>query len=433
MSNKNLNKKIFYIRVIFSSIILLAAILGITGLFYPIKVFDIQLFSLIQRNILDFTFVSLVALILALVFTFIFGRLYCSCICPLGILQEAFGIICRKLFKRNGSKRSGLALKYFIAVASFAVFFGGTSIIFRFLDPYAAFGSGFTLASWGLIVAAAIAAAVFFKDRIFCVDICPVGTVLGLISKISLNKIYIDASECVSCKKCEKLCPSECIDANGKTVDNEACVKCLKCLSSCPKGALHFGIKREGSISFSPDRRKIITAVAAGFIGLLSGGGVLLLKNAIKRKSSEVILPPGAGNEEDFFNRCLNCNLCVQHCPEKIIKKADGQYGAVSLDYSKNFCRYDCRACSQVCPSGALKRLSLDEKRRLRIGVAVILSDKCVNCGACVSACPCGAITIADGKTVVIDASKCIGCGACGLACPVKSITIYPVKEQKFI
>lgn len=125
--------------------------------------------------------------------------------------------------------------------------------------------------------------------------------------------------------------------------------------------------------------------------------------------------------------------LCVQNCPIKILKKANGDYPAVHLDYSDSFCDYDCNKCSQVCPSGAIKRLSLAQKQKTQIGLANIDEQICVKCGLCVMKCPRQAISKADGSFPVVDASQCIGCGACANGCPVKAITIQPVAKQKIL
>lgn len=125
--------------------------------------------------------------------------------------------------------------------------------------------------------------------------------------------------------------------------------------------------------------------------------------------------------------------LCIQNCPIKILKKANGDYPAVHLDYSDSFCDYDCNKCSQVCPSGAIKCLSLAQKQKTQIGLASIDEQICVKCGLCVMKCPRQAISKADGAFPVVDASQCIGCGACANGCPVKAITIQPVAKQKIL
>lgn len=231
---------------------------------------------------------------------------------------------------------------------------------------------------------------------------------------------------------CEKNCPSGCINSKEKTVDNETCVKCLKCLQVCPKGGMSLGKTPTSEVKFSPKRRQIIIgATALAVFGAMVKTG-LVLKDKIVEKLKDIILPPGAVSKERFANKCYNCNLCVENCPNKILVKADENFPVVHIDYEKGFCKFDCTKCGEVCPTGAIKRLKLEEKQKTRIAMAMILDEKCTKCGLCKEACPTGAIMKIDGKTI-LNAQKCIGCGACKNACRSQAIEIFPIKEQKNI
>ena len=156
-----------------------------------------------------------------------------------------------------------------------------------------------------------------------------------------------------------------------------------------------------------------------------------ILKDRLVEKLKDVILPAGAGDKERFFNKWLNCNLCVENCPQKILVKSDNEYGAVHIDYSKGSCDYNCHKCSEVCPSGAIKKISLEEKQKTRIAMAMINGDKCAKCGQCYEVCPVHAIIKTDDNTPLLNASKCIGCGNCKKACHFGAIEIFAIKEQK--
>ena len=423
-------KNIYKIRLGAALFIFVMAILGILGVFYPVKIFDLQLVPVFQRVIIDFSIIGLVILIFLAGLTLIFGRIYCSLICPLGILQEIAGIIKGKIKKNNCPPGKNFPLKYFIAAAVWGIFAGGSAVAIRYIDPYSLFSSAFSGVAAGICLILVILAAVTWKNRIFCTNFCPAGTVLGLLAKISFNKIYM-SQDCVSCGLCEKNCPAGAINAKEKAVDNEICLKCLKCVSICPKGAMKYGRKPASKAKFSPNRRKIIIAASAlAIFGAMIKAGIEL-KDKIAEKIKDVILPPGAENKERFINSCLNCNLCVENCPNKIIQKADNEFGAVHLDYSKNPCKFDCKKCSEVCPSGAIRRISLDEKQKTRIAMAMISEEKCTKCGLCAQACPTHAIIKSEGKTPVLNAQKCIGCGACKHACNFGAIEIFPIREQR--
>lgn len=419
-------KNVLYrIRVIFAVCTAILATAAFAGLVYPVKILDLQLGALIQRVFIDFSITALILILLISLITIFFGRLYCSALCPLGLLQEFAG-----LFKKKAAVRQkSLFIKYIIAAIVFGALAGGTAYILRLAEPYTYFGSAFSLSLIGLTAVAAIILLVFFKDRFFCTNLCPVGTVLGLMSKFSVNKIYIEKESCVLCGSCGKICPSGCINYKEKSILNETCIKCLKCLNVCPKNSIKYGINKEKTTEFSASRRKLVLSAATLAVFAAAAKAGSAIKKTVSDRFSDVILPPGALNEMRFANKCLNCNLCVKVCPSNIIKKADGNYGAVSIDYSKGFCDYTCNKCSAACPAGALKKLSLEEKQKLRIAMIAPPFENFKELKACTDACPTNALTIKNGKPAFI-AMKCIGCGACA-ALSGGHIKIYGTMEQK--
>lgn len=417
-------KNAYKIRLIVAILIFILALIAFFGI-YPIKLMSVQFTPLLQKTIVDFTLFSCIALCLIVILTLIFGRFYCSTICPLGIFQE----LCALILNKKNAPVKNLPVKYFISFLTIGALIGGSTLLIRYIDPYTIFGSAESSALFGTIAVILLAILVFFKNRYFCTNICPVGAILGLISKLSINKIYIDDT-CVSCKMCEKICPSGCINIDNKIVDNETCVKCLKCLGTCKKNALKFGVKPS---KFSLKRRELILASTC----LILFGGAIKAGAEISKKfiakMQDVILPAGAISANRMANKCLNCNLCINICPNKILAKENKETPFVHIDYTKGekFCKFDCIECSSVCPAGAIKKIKLEEKQNTRIAMASI-SDNCTNCGICVESCPKGAIIKSNDK-VIINGIKCIGCNKCATVCPNGAIRTYAVKEQKTI
>lgn len=422
----------FIIRLSIALIIFILAIIAMAGLFYPVHIFDIQLTPVLQRVICDFSIIALVLFISVAVITLLFGRIYCSLICPMGIFQE---IICLIKNKNNNETGKSYPFKYFIAALTMGLLIGGSALFIRYIDPYTLFGSAATLSLTGIIAIIIIGVLTVFKNRLFCTDICPVGCILGLLAKVSLFKIYIEKDKCMSCSLCERSCPAGCIDSKEQTVRNETCIKCFKCLGKCYKNAIKYGIKPKEETKFNIKRRELIISASAliVFAGAIKYG--LAEAGKAVKKFKDIILPPGAFNPQRMFNKCLNCNLCIEACPNKILTKVNDNFGAVHINYEQGekYCKYDCNECSKVCPSGAIKRIPLEEKQHTRIAMAVINQDKCTGCGICNIECPAKAIYRDENGKSIINASKCIGCGACKKSCNFSSIEIFAIKEQKVI
>lgn len=259
-----------YLRAGAAVIIGILSVSAFAGLFYPLKIFDFQLTALLQRVLVDFSLFAVILAAALVLFTFLFGRIYCSILCPLGLYQEFLML----LFRRRTGFRPNRPYKYFLAALVFGALIGGTAVLVRLIDPYTLFGSAAGGAWLGLSISALLAVLVWFRGRLFCSNICPVGAVLGIISKHAVNKIYIEKSQCVSCGLCASHCPTGSIDIKNKTVDNETCIKCFNCLSRCPKNSLHYGTAPIPAAPFSPTRRKLLTggAVAAIFVLALKSG-----------------------------------------------------------------------------------------------------------------------------------------------------------------
>lgn len=420
-------KKLRILRIILATIIGLLTILCFAGLFYPIHIMDIQLGALIQKNWLKLTLASAALLICLIALTFFMGRIYCSTLCPLGLLQELLMLV----FRRPLSPKRSRCWKYMIAAVAFGTLFGGSALIFRQLDPYSIFGSVIGANILGIATLLIIVALVWLWGHVFCANICPIGALLGLISKHALFQVQIDKDKCVSCGACSRKCPTGSILFKDKTVDNETCIKCFNCLNTCPQKALSYHPhKTKKEVKFSPQRRQLLIGGSALALFVLAAKSGIKFGEKTLQSIKAAILPAGAKNLDHFANTCLNCNLCVQNCPHQVIKPANKEYPFVHLDYSENFCSYKCHKCSDICPSGALQKMTLELKRKTQIGIAQINPDQCVKCGLCIMKCPREALT-REGHTVPqVLTDKCIGCGLCQNTCPVKAITIKGLSTQ---
>ncbi|MCM1322647.1 MAG: 4Fe-4S dicluster domain-containing protein [Acetobacter sp.] len=426
MNNKSIQKLRFLIAFL-AAIIYIA---GFLGFFYPIKLFDINIAPLIQRILTDFTLFTGFLLLFVFAITLIFGRIYCSTLCPLGLFQE----LCLILFHRKKlPQHKNRSLKYFITAITFGTLFSGTAAIIRLIDPYTIFGSTLSGVAFGIAVTIFIAILTGIQGRWFCTNLCPVGTLLGLISRKAYNKIYIQSDVCVACGLCAQKCPSGCIDFKNKTVNNELCIKCFKCLTLCHNHGLNYGHPTKKKTLFSPSRRRFLIGSAALLTLAAAYKTGIKISSNIAAKVKTILLPPGAVSAKHFANKCLNCNLCVENCPMKIIKKKDDSFPTVHIDFGKNYCSYNCNKCSNICPSGAISRLSLKEKRKTQIGIANFNPDICIQCGLCVRECPRSAISKQQGDFPIINTDICIGCGACQAVCPVSAIKVTPTETQKIL
>lgn len=429
------NKKPYIIRLVLAVICFSIAIfVFLTNIKPAAIIMSFNLGPALSKLFVDFSIITLIIVVFNLAAAFVFGRFYCSVFCPFGILQDFIGWIFRR---KTGKTKNFPYIRYTIFAFCFAAMITGTTAVLRFFDPYSNFGNiitGFAdikhLTAYVWLPLLVITALVLWKNRIFCTTICPVGTLLGIFSKYGYNKLYISKDICKGCGQCEKECPAGAIDSKQKTLDNERCTRCLRCVAKCPgKGILFGHIKEE--VKFEPSRRSFITAgiAAAAAIAVLAKGKDIA-KNIVENLKKRPICPPGAGSVDEFTQKCTNCGLCVEHCKGKVLKKPDAEYETVHIDFSKGKCEFDCKNCSDVCPTGAIKKLSLKEKQNCRIGLVKMDKETCSKCGLCAHICPKGAIEARPGQVPVYLPQKCIGCGACMQICPTHSIEIVSINKQ---
>lgn len=413
------------------------------------------------------------AIAFVLLLTLVFGRIYCSVICPMGVFQDLV-IRVHKLLSPKGRKpkrhfvKEPRIVRYGVLALVIVTALTFSQLLLTILAPYSAYGRmvrsivglsrGESLAPALLITAAAtlvvICVCAWIWGRGWCNTVCPVGSVLGLVSRFSLFKVSIDQSQCVSCRKCEKGCKSSCIDIDTHTIDHSRCVDCFDCLDSCPKGGIkfRFSLPRKAKTvpvteSVDKGRRAFMatTALVGGSLALGAqnkrlDGGLADVIDKTSPERSERLVPFGAESVKDFYDRCTACQLCVSNCPNGVLRPSTdiGHFLQPQMGYEKGWCRPECTTCSQVCPAGAIRPLKAEEKLTHKIGTAKVNLSLCLTakdeagCGNCSRHCPVGAVRMVktDGyhrSIPVVAEAQCIGCGACEYLCPARPISAITV------
>lgn len=427
-------------------------------------------------------------LVLMILLTLIFGRIYCSFLCPLGALQDIFIALSGKISRRkkHSFQKPQNLLRYSVLVIVVMTALTGSMVLVNLLDPYSITGRTliqfavpfftgiyntassfmkhfniyfFSRDAMPLLFAALLLNAGFFLmilflsfgyGRLYCNTLCPVGTLLGLISRVSFFRFEIDKTECSGCAACAMVCKAGCIDTENNSIDNSRCVSCFNCLDACPQSVIRYRLPvKSHKPSWSPSRRSVLigSLAAAGSALLVLNSGLRHLLRTAQVSGVTPVTPPGSVSLSHFTQACSACHLCVSACPTKVITPSLLAYGAAGLmqpkmNYPKSFCDYECNLCGRICPTGAILPLSPEEKKMTQIGTVDLLKERCVvyvdhtNCGACVEVCPTQTITFLNKENIlypVVDNRYCIGCGACSKACPTapKSIIVRPNSVHK--
>ena len=549
--------------------------------------------------------VNVGVLLFLVVLTLLFGRIYCSVICPLGVMQDAIAWCRRKrnkyIFSLPHSK-----VRHGFLLATAALMLAGMGWLAGLLLPYSTYGrivgtlvaplyrmGNNVLASvaahydsyafyevdvWlksvsALVVSVAvwalIAVLAWRFGRLWCNTVCPVGTLLGFLSRHAVYRPAINQRRCNSCGLCERNCKSQCINSRTHEIDLSRCVMCGNCMEACRKGALTLTSspaasaeqpapvpapkavadkprsnakpakktkaaekeaestsnaergRRKPATKTAPEkaakptadkpakpiaekaarsaevktagpaaegssqpadvagqeaegekkdrrRRSRRTAIATTAM-LLTGGTLVRAQKKAEPKTTDggfaditpkekpsrqrPVLPPGAFSARHLQAQCTACQLCITSCPNDVLRPSTSLSSLLQpeVSYERGYCRPECNRCSQVCPTGAIQPITVEQRTAVQVGRAVWVKERCIAsaegkpCGSCARHCPAGAIQLVpasdkyrrgdhgrwydaeghevDGRTVpmipVVDEEKCIGCGACENLCPV--------------
>ena len=393
--------------------------------------------------------------------TLLFGRIYCSIICPLGVMQDIiarFGSRGRKRKYRYSYSPAKNWLRYGVLALFIAALVAGIGSFVALIAPYSAYGRIAQnllapLYGWGnnllaylaeradsyafyrtevwirslttLLIAAAtlilLVVLAWRNGRTWCNTVCPVGTVLGFFSRFSLFRPVIDTAKCNACGLCARQCKASCIDSKHHAIDYSRCVACMDCLDNCKQGAISY---RRRTFGMHPSKAKKPAAAPqdASRRSFLTGTGILLGTGLVRAQEKKVdgglavildkkaparhtpIVPPGAVSLRHLAQHCTGCQLCVAVCPNGVLRPSSGIMTLMPPESSheRGYCRPECVKCSEVCPAGAIEPITVADKSAIQIGHAVWVRENCV--------------PLTDG----------VACGNCARHCPTGAITMVP-------
>ena len=418
---------------------------------------------------------NVVVIVALALLTLVFGRIYCSVICPLGILQDVLARLRRKKNKYFYS-REVRWLRYPVLVVFIVAALAGVGSLFQLLAPYSAFGRIATMLLqplWmlgnnvlGFLAERADSYAFYTVDvwmkslPVFIVALVTLVVLVVLSWRGGWLKIRFDEEKCKNCSMCSRNCKAACIDYKTHSVDYSRCVVCGNCISSCKFGALKYsrcevrGTRCEdtqatdqGKRSFMVGAALVATAAMAQKKEKLMDGGLAEIEDKVQPERQTPLTPPGSLSFNHYAQHCTGCQLCVSECPNNVLRPTTDLMHLMLpvMSYERGYCRPECTRCSEVCPAGAIKLVDKPEKSSIQIGHAVFVEKNCVavtdgvECGNCERHCPAGAIEMValredDDESPWVPAvndAACIGCGACEYVCPARPFSAIMVEGHE--
>lgn len=432
--------------------------------------------------------------------TILAGRFFCGWICPMGTAIDAsdrlfFGARKRRADSGEHTRGRLSSLKYYVLIAVLVAAVFSAQMAY-FLDPITIITRAFTFAIYpiaqGAVGAAAatdfasdrmpfltqshyfprdveyffrlnfLAAAVFIgilamgavSRRWWCSNLCPLGALLGVLSRFSIVRRVVK-SECIHCNKCIPDCRTGAIMEDPTQYRAPECVYCYSCTDVCPKQVTTIAptLAKEG---FHPEldlnRRRTVQALGIGTAFALLGGTNVAAKASrvgkVKVSSELLVRPPGALPEDEFIDRCVRCSECMKVCPTNGLQPSLAEAGILGLWTPVlvprvGECTQNCNLCSQVCSSQAIQPFEIKEKSWLFVGRAVIDRSQCIawnsdkQCLVCDEHCSYHALyweTVDGVKRPFVDDHKCVGCGICENACPIQplaAVRVFSFGDQR--